>query len=279
VIINEHISNAEEKWLKISREYLEEKFRNTFLPSHDLKHHLRTWGYARSILIELSRFQTGIDDSIAEAALLATLFHDTGMIQTHDSHHGEISKKYYLDFLKTCKMDFPALHDDILQAIEIHDHKDEYVYTPFSFNSQPDILTLTSIADDMDALGTIGIYRYAEIYMHRHINHKSLGVRIMENASTRFNNFSKASMLLPGIVIRSKVRYQQLINFYDQYNQQILLETDPETVLSGHIGVINYINEFCVRGTTRPENIPETLKFYSVGNFITDFFADLSKEL
>ena len=42
---------------------------------------------------------------------------------------------------------------------------------------------MLSVADDLDAFGFTGIYRYSEIYLMRGINPNQLGHLIIENAA------------------------------------------------------------------------------------------------
>jgi HD superfamily phosphodiesterase len=269
------IREIEEKWLEKSTLFVNDHFNNIFLPSHDVTHHLRTWKNAKSIITHISELNKTVTLSTVEAILLATLFHDTGMAVTRAPEHGSFSKESYLEFIGSQGKDQPVLQKQIIRAIELHDRKDQYVYLPFNLDAPPDILTVTSIADDLDALGTIGIYRYAEIYLHRQVELKFLGIQILKNISVRFNNLIKASSLIPAQVNQAKKQYQKVINFFDQYNRQILTEKEPETTLSGHIGVINYIRKFCVEGKIRPEYFLDTLNNSSVGNFVHIYFEDL----
>ena len=54
-----------------------------------------------------------------------------------------------------------------------------------------DLLNILSVADDLDAFGYTGIYRYSEIYLTRGISPKEIGNLIRENASRRYHNFEK----------------------------------------------------------------------------------------
>ena len=171
------------------------------------------------------------------------------------------------------------MHSKIASAIELHDQKTESFFIPFHWDKTPDLLTLVSIADDMDAMGTIGIYRYAEIYLHRSIPMKSLGMILLENVATRYNNFSKASSLIPSLLKKTKPKYQEITSFYDNYNQQLLMETDPLKVFNGHIGIINYIRNFSVVGKIHPSDFPKALDNFEVGKYVLDFFNKLEEQL
>lgn len=277
--IEKHILTAEEAWLDKASSFVEELFKDVFLPSHDHTHHLRTWQAAKLILREIAVFNVSISKEFVEAVLLASLFHDTGISETRGILHGQIGKHFYHRFIAENGLEEPAWHAQISYAIEMHDQKTENLFVPFHWNQAPDLLTVVSIADDMDALGIIGIYRYAEIYLHRGTALKSLGITVLENVSIRFNHLSKASTLVPSLVNKSKIKYQEILNFFDNYNQQLLAEEDPNLVFSGHIGIVNYIRDFSVIGEIHPLDFKRSLENFQTGKYVLDYFAKLEKEL
>lgn len=277
--IEKDILLAEEAWLEKVTSFVEELFKDFFLPSHDHTHHLRTWQAAKLILRKIAEINITISEEFVEAVLLATLFHDTGVSETRGILHGQKSKEIYQRFIAENGLDKPAWHEQITHAIEMHDKKTESLFAPFHWNQAPDLLTVISIADDMDALGIIGIYRYAEIYLHRGTALESLGITVLENVSIRYNHFSKASTLVPSLVNKTKVKYQEILNFFDNYNQQLLAEEDPNKIYSGHIGIINYIRNFSVIGMIHPLHFISALENFQVGKYVLDYFMKLEKEL
>ncbi len=137
--------------------------------------------------------------------------------------------------------DRPGNFDEILRAIELHDRKDELIHRPFQRDTRPEILTFLSVADDLEAMGIIGIYRYAEIYLRRGISLEELGDRILENASARFDNLSRACLLCGHIIESYRHQYDQLRLFFEEYNNQLKTVPQAALVSSGPLGVINYI--------------------------------------
>jgi HD superfamily phosphodiesterase len=275
--VEQMLDSIEKDSLPEIRTYLEEHFSQTFLPSHDHSHHLRTWKIARDILMEMGTIDDHIAHEFIEAVMYSVLFHDTGMTITKGERHGHESAKIYRNYVHTVMTAPPAMHEEIVQTILEHDQKNHRYYLPPGSSGQSALLAVTGAADDLDALGTIGIYRYAEIYLHRGIPLRSLGNRIMENAATRFNTFVKAFALLPGFIGKHTRRYQELIDFFDRYNQQLLTESNPDNTLGGHIGVVNFIYHFSVKGTLHPAEIPEKLGA-SAGKLVVDFFDALGRE-
>lgn len=275
----EYILSVEEAWLEDVTSFVKDLFKDIYLPSHDHSHHLRTWKASKLIMREIAVFNVSITEEFVEAALLASLFHDTGISETRGIAHGTKGKNIYLKFITENHPGEPAMHQQIARAIEMHDQKTESIFIPFHWDRPPDLLTMISIADDMDAMGTIGIYRYAEIYLHRGTPLKSLGMTLLENISIRYNNFSKASTLVPSLINKTKPKFQEILNFYDSYNQQLLTDDDPLQVYSGHIGIINYIRNFSVIGKIHPMEFMSALENFQVGKYVLDFFAKLEEEL
>lgn len=281
--MNKHIEQdilaVEASWLSKVSSFIKELFKDVYVPSHDHTHHLRTWKAAKLILKEIAEFNITISGEFVEAVLLASLFHDAGVSVTRGITHGTKSKNIYIKFIAENNAEEPALHQQIARAIELHDQKTEHLFVPFHWDKTPDLLTVVSIADDMDALGIVGIYRYAEIYLHRSIPLKSLGMNILENVSIRYNSLSKASTLVPSLINMTKPKFQEILIFYDNYNQQLLSDDDPYKVYSGHIGIINYIRNFSVIGKIHPLDFTKTLENFEVGKYVLDFFSKLEKEL
>jgi hypothetical protein len=100
-------------------------------------------------------------------------------------------------------------YQDILEAIDNHDNKE---YSDSPVNNK--LLILLSAADDLDAFGYTGIYRYIEIYLARGIQPGKLGQMARENAEKRFNNFSLNFAHYPELVRKHKARYMLLDEFF-----------------------------------------------------------------
>lgn len=269
------IAAVEKNWLDAVTAYLDKHFESIFLPSHDLSHHLRVWRISKMILEEIALQNNQIDQNLIEAVMQASLFHDAGMVITRAPDHGAESAIIYNDFISKNKVPKPALHEIILEAIEYHDRKLDHYYQPFTFADRPDVQTIISIADDIDALGTIGIYRYTEIYLVREIPLISLGIKVLENVTTRYNNFVKACSLFPALIHRTRDNYKEIVNFFDLYNQQLLLEPVPEEETSGPIGVINLIKKISIEEEIRPENLLDPLSEYEPAGFVKEYFNRL----
>ncbi len=220
-----------------------------------------------------------MDQSLVEGVLIAAYFHDLGMVYSMKEEHGKLGRGICEKYFREKEIKPPSRFEELLDAIERHDVKQERIYPAILPGDTPDILSILSISDDLEALGIIGIYRYAEIYLQRGISLINLGISILGNVSARFNNILKSCASCPDLVNTYRQQYTELVSFYDRYNQQLLLEPTPGEVFSGHIGVINYIRKLSVDGTTGPEYyLPEIIES-DRSSVVTEFFTRLKNEL
>lgn len=263
------IDLAEATWLDELYVHAETIFRDCSLPSHDHTHHMRVWNLCKTILREINSFNSGIDQSLVEGVLVAAFFHDLGMAYSTREDHGRLGSDQCRSWFMETGRDQPERFEEILKAIELHDRKDIQIYTSFDRETPPEILGILSVADDLEALGTIGIFRYAEIYLQRGIALEELGIRILENARSRFENLSGGCQLCQGLTEAYRPQYDELRLFFEQYNDQLKSTRQPETVFSGPLGVINYIRTAGKAGTNGLQT----------GNEIKNFFRKLENEL
>ncbi len=267
--LNIWIGRAESTWLDTLYAHARELFQNSPLPSHDHSHHLRVWNLCKFLLREISTFNSRLDYSLVEGVLIASFFHDLGMAFSSREDHGLAGSELCLFWFREGGRKTPQRFEEILKAIELHDRKDKQIYSSFNRESSPEILGVLSVADDLEAMGTIGIYRYAEIYLQRGIPLEELGARILENAHTRFVNLSHGCQLCSRVLEEFRPQYQVLRHFFEKYMMQLKNSADPERVHSGPLGVINYI-----RAGRLPQPDPE----YG-DQEVRDYFKKLDYEL
>jgi hypothetical protein len=253
------IDRAERNWLEVLYLHAEQQFRGCSLPSHDHSHHLRVWNLCKVLLREISALNSNIDQALVEGVLIAAFFHDLGMVRSLSEEHGRLGSDLCRNWFRDQELDPPGNFPEILRAIELHDRKGEPVYGPFRPEVPPEILGILTVADDLEALGTIGIYRYAEIYLQRGLPLEELGSRVLANAKSRFEMFRESCRLCPALIRKYLPQYEELNSFYMEYNLQLQSVSEPGEVRSGPLGVINYIR--------RPEagqgdGIPEALMDY-----------------
>jgi HD superfamily phosphodiesterase len=264
-----YIEQTEATWLDPLYSHARLIFREEALPSHDHTHHMRVWNLCKTILREISSFNPGIDPSLVEGVIIAAFFHDLGMAASTREDHGRLGTELCRSWFSDSGRENPLRFGEILKAIELHDRKEEQIYAPFNREDPPEILGILSVADDLEAMGTIGIYRYAEIYLERGLYLEELGDRILENAKKRFNNLSSGCRLCNRLVNSYRDQYDELCYFFEQYNRQLAGASKPERVSSGQLGVINHIRRHEM--PVPREGMPR--------NEVTDFFIKLENEL
>jgi len=273
------IRESEAAWLELLREHVSGIFAGTFLPSHDQTHHARVWRHGKMVLGELAGTGVAVDRSLAEGVLVASWFHDAGMAVDRGMVHGTLGKEMCQAFFSGQELSRPAAYDEILAAIEFHDRKGRDGRPGITPGRTPGIQEVLSVADDLDALGTIGIYRYTEIYLLRGIPVQKLGTSVLENAYNRYRNMAMSCSMLPTLSAIIRDRYERLSSFFNCFNQQLLTVHSPGEVWSGHLGVVNQIRRLSVQGKVRPEDFPLSLGDPPAGSTVITFFNKLKNEL
>lgn len=204
---------------------------------------MRVWNLSKSLLREIATFNSRIDQSLVEGVLIAAFFHDLGMVTSTREDHGRLGSERCMSWFRDGDRTKPERFEEITRAIELHDRKDLQMYKSFSPETVPEILGILSVADDLEALGIIGIFRYTEIYLERHIPLEELGTRILENVKTRFEHLSDGCRLCERILEKYRQQYDELWLFFQEYNIQLKAVSQVDTVNSGPLGVINYIRK------------------------------------
>jgi len=271
------IKRAEQTWLNPLYSNAESLFSGVFLHSHNHSHHLRVWKLCKSLLLEISRTNSCMDQSLVEGLLIAAFFHDLGMVYSTREDHGKLGGNLCKKWFRENEIAHPHRFEEILEAIEQHDIKEKGSYSRINRSDRPRILSLLSMADDLEAFGTIGIYRYAEIYLMRNISLAQLGDRILANAESRFQNLQDNCSLFPSIIENHLADYTLLKDFYLCYKLQLQGEAHPEKVFVGHLGVINYIRALGMEEGISPHNFPGYVE--NEDALVNTYFRTLKNEL
>lgn len=217
------ISWFEKKYIGLLEEFFNRTWKDTNLPSHNLDHHRRVWRFAKELLMTVS-IEQEFEHTLPEQLLIACYLHDTGMAVDPGVNHGNQSKRICSMFLAENNLPKHSF-TEMLSAIEIHDNKEIDYSSSTNF-----VLRLLCAADDLDAFGFTGIYRYTEIYLERGIPHSEIGFRIRENAGLRFRNFLAAFGRYRELVNKHTTRYHILDDFFRDYNSEI---SDGNNLLTG----------------------------------------------
>jgi HD superfamily phosphodiesterase len=210
------IESAEEKYRQILEEFFKEKWGETHFFSHDIDHHRRVWQYAKELLEEISSEGENVIPKLPLELMIACYLHDVGMSIDPEVRHGIHSRDLCKCFLfrnNLSESDF----SDVLDAVEHHDDKN---YQTQGFNNN-EILKILAVADDLDAFGYIGIYRYLEIYIARGIRPEVIGPEIRKNALKRFQNFELNFGDFQELIERQRKRFLILDDFFAGYDNEV----------------------------------------------------------
>jgi HD domain. len=212
---SDSITQAEKKYINLLESFFMLKWKKMNLSSHDLSHHRRVWKYARELLHFINQEEEITDSRFIEKLIIACYLHDIGMAVDKGDRHGRHSRLLCEKFILENNMRLPD-YQDVLEAIENHDNKE------YSDSRSPNkLLLLLSVADDLDAFGYIGIYRYIEIYLARGVQPDKIGPMIRENAARRFKNLESAFGRFPGLIEKHRIRYLVLESFFKEFGSEL----------------------------------------------------------
>ncbi len=230
--LTDSIASAEYKFKKRLEEFFITTYCNKPLTSHGIDHHRRVWRFAKRLLHLLNDKDPELITNLPSRLIIACYLHDIGMSIDTGERHGHHSKKSCHSFLDLNNLKTDD-YIDVLEAIEYHDKKD---YPSLSFVNKT--LKVLSVADDLDAFGFIGIYRYSEIYLTRGVSHSEIGYLINKNASIRYNNFQEIFGNNDPFLKNQTDRYNILYDFFNNYNKQISSHNFDPANPSGYFGII-----------------------------------------
>lgn len=229
--------------------YNREIFSGIHLPSHDHTHHLRVWQFARELILIWCEAGRQFSLQEIELLILAVFFHDTGMSHTQHMKHGAVSRKFCEAFLLENSLQKMPHASELLNAVEMHDDK-EYADT---HRDPTSLLTLLNLADDLDAFGLVGVYRYAEIYLMRGIFCHEIPGKVLPNLDTRYNHLtSLLPMANEEFAIRCKIRFTLTSEFYEAATDDLKKEMTNTPVSSAHLMVLSEIAEQVITKKRNP---------------------------
>ena len=224
-----------EKQLK---QHLEEFFLSVYpedhLESHGIEHHRRVWSYACD-LIAMKADPELLTASFLKNLIIACYLHDIGMAEDHGFNHGLTGRRKCSEFLSSRNLD-PQDFTSGMEAIEYHDNKDYNMQ-----HSGNKVLHILSLADDLDAYGYTGIYRYTDIYLRRDIGFADLGKLVRKNAAGRYARFISETDLPVDYKSRQEIRYRILDDFFAGYEQEVNSYKFAGNEPSGYCGVVQTV--------------------------------------
>lgn len=205
------VLQEEKRSLRSVEAFFNEIWGDTNLPSHDLNHHRRVWNYAKEVLIYFEKVK--MNPVFIRNLLIACYFHDAGMSVERGVRHGCHSRRIVEKYLSINNLN-ESDYSDALDAIKNHDKKEYY-----DGSEGNAVLKILSVADDLDAFGSIGIMRYMEIYRERGVPENRIAGSILGNAAARFANFELFATDKPELYNVHRKRYAELKQFFENYNQ------------------------------------------------------------
>jgi len=209
------IEVSEKNYLSLLEYFFAGEWKDTFLPSHDINHHRRVWRYGRELLACGLPPDPATLFSMVSKTLIACYLHDCGMSVDRGPGHGFHSRILAEKFFRLNSIP-ESFFSDILPVIENHDKKD---YSAEEDQFSPG--SVLAVADDLDAFGFTGIYRYSEIYLARGVPYESIGDKVLENASKRFDNFARIYGSSQDLFRKHENRFFILRDFFVEYNHEI----------------------------------------------------------
>lgn len=266
------IIKIEDKWLEVLFPRCKQNFSASHLPSHDETHHFRVWQYAKHIVKELLDQGVSVSEENLEQLIVSVFFHDQGMSQTLSNEHGRISRQLCEIFFATSDLQPPEDLPKVLSVIEKHDNKD---YIGLSGQNGFELQRILNIADDLDAFGIIGVYRYMEIYLLRDVSMNELPGLVLTNLENRFRHFSESFGPGSKIVTSQLPRYQAIKTYYNDLQKELKTNTN---ISYGPVGVLQYIKSGIIE-QKRP--LPEFCNQIISDNrdqYCQQFFSKLLKE-
>jgi hypothetical protein len=270
--ISDQIESAEKEFIQKLEEFFISVFDNNKLPSHGLDHHRRVWKYVKEILTLTELTLESPGQNFVPGLIISSYLHDIGMSVDPGEKHGKISRELTVDFLKSINIR-PETFVQALYAIENHDKKD------YSSNSASDnFFKILSVADDLDAFGIIGVYRYLEIYLLRGNDPEKIGMQIQLNCSGRYQNMISCFGMYPDFADRHSLRYMTLNEFCNRYNEQSPGYPFGSANPYGYCGVADIISGVVNRKLTFEDLLTQASQ-NSYEKHINEFFKRLKNEL
>jgi len=266
------IESAEKEYKQILEEFFISVYDEKSLSSHGIDHHRRVWNNSKELLNLVPLRNTDNFSQFAYDLIIASYLHDIGMSVDPGEKHGKLSRDLCMVFLAKNNLS-QTVYKNALETIEHHDNKN---YTGSVTRSE--LFTILSAADDLDAFGYTGIYRYSEIYLTRKINSEKLGDLILENAGKRFDNFVKTFGSENEIVEKHRFRYEILKTFFSKYNEELLSYHFGSPKPYGCCGVIETILQM-MNNKLGLKDVFENHEVFSGDPMIISFFTELEKEL
>jgi HD superfamily phosphodiesterase len=266
------LESAELQFKQILEDYFISVFDEKSLSSHGIDHHRRVWLYAKELLMLLPSEETEINSELPAKLIIASYLHDIGMSVESGDRHGAHSRWMCIDFLIKNHLQVNDF-DDVLEAITNHDKKEYKAKCEVS-----KLLTILSVADDIDAFGFTGIYRYSDIYLTRGAPITEIGKMIIVNAAKRFQHLTESFVFADNFIKKQKIKFKILSDFFGEYNKQVISYRFGPGKPAGYCGVMELFVQMTKDKTGLKEVFMQADK-YPEDKVIQWFFEGLKSEI
>ncbi len=266
------IVSAELQFKQILEEFFISVCNEKTLLSHGIDHHRRVWNYSKELISLLPVHKSQSLSQIPSKLIIACYLHDIGLSVETGTRHGKHSRDFCMKFFSKNLLDKDE-YPGVLEAIENHDIKD--------YPDNPDVcqlLTILSVADDLDAFGFTGIYRYIEINLIRNNNPGAIGYLIKENAAVRYEHFIRNFGFNDELVQKHKSKYEILVNFFTEYNKQLIFYKFGEQKPEGYCGVVELFIKM-IKDKNGLKELYRELYIYQDDPLMQWFFNGLKSDL
>lgn len=272
--LEERIKKVESRWLEELFQFVQKTFSQVNLPSHDEYHHLRTWNYSKEIIFEKEKHGVNISSDYIQSLMFASFFHDIGMVKTLEETHGNAGKEILSSFLKSNHYSLPN-EEEIFDAVKKHDDK-TYKNQVYGGDGNENLLSVLCVADDLDAFGYIGVFRYIEIYLLRKVKEDDLANKILSNSESRYGNFCSLHTETTEFTLEHSKRYQNLVKFFVDLKTEYESKPQDVEINSGAIGVLNLLKKHMGKPGFK---ITDFNQITSEDEYINNFIIELKSEL
>ena len=217
-------------WLEKVELACRQAFIGSHIPSHDFAHHQRVWGYALEIANNLDKSNSDNNTQAYLNLLVACYFHDTGLTVNPGEDHGADSLRLLERWMETIPDIKAQINQSAFDAVALHDDK-SYKQQALTKNtlSLDNTLAILSIADDMDALGYLGVLRYTEIYLMRGISANDLPQKVIAYLESRFQFMEESIKNIPELYHHQRGRYEVALQFFTSWANQDKNKADYAT--------------------------------------------------
>jgi len=258
--LNESVFEYDYRTLEL---FFKSKAESIYLPSHDFNHHIRVWRNAVYITNQLAGNGFTFNSDFLRGLQVACLLHDIGMATNRGEDHGKAGRLLAEEFLSNS--DIPdIIKNEVFFAIGNHDRKD------YSKTAPPDsMLTILSVADDVDALSYIGIYRYIEINLERGIDLHKTTNSVATNLSGRYAHMARVYSFMKDYIAIQEKRFEVAFDFFN--SKGAIPDSSRETI-------INIIGDELLKKRKDLKDICRNYKSAGDHN-ITQYFGNLYNEL